>query len=142
MIGITYDKDTHGVFVRLRPGRYDESEEIRPGFVIDFDAAGEPIAIEFEDVRGFMNEQNLERIVRPRIRKGADLRAYRKRLGLTQEALAEMLEIPRNTIARWERDELAIEKVRLLELALAALTGHQGKTEIASTSPKAPRKKK
>lgn len=120
---IAYDKESHGFFMRLKPGDYVESEEITPGIVVDFDAAGEPIAIELEDVRGFMNEDRLERITQPRIRKGADLREYRERLGMTQEELADKLEIPRNTIARWERGELAIEKTRLLELALSALSG-------------------
>jgi DNA-binding XRE family transcriptional regulator len=134
MIGISYDKETHGVLIRLRPGRYETSEEITPGFVIDFDARGEPIAIEFEDVRGFMNEANLERIVRPRIQKGADLRTFRERLGLTQDALAGMLQLPRNTIARWERDEMEIEKPRLLELALAALTSQSEEPALATAA--------
>ena len=134
MIGISYDKETHGVLIRLRLGRYETSEEITPGFVIDFDARGEPIAIEFEDVRGFMNEVNLEKIVRPRIRKGADLRTFRERLGLTQDTLADMLQLPRNTIARWERDEMEIEKPRLLELALAALTSQSEQPTLATAA--------
>ena len=134
MIGISYDKETHGVLLRLRGGRYETSEEIRPGLVIDFDSEGEPIAIEFEDVRGFMNEANLEKIVRPRIRKGADLRTFRERIGLTQEALADALQLPRNTIARWERDEMAIEKRRLLELALAALASSSSGPSLATSA--------
>ena len=134
MIGISYDKETHGVLLRLRGGRYETSEEIRPGLVIDFDSEGEPIAIEFEDVRGFMNEANLEKIVRPRIRKGADLRTFRERIGRTQEALADALQLPRNTIARWERDEMAIEKRRLLELALAALASSSSGPSLATSA--------
>src|SRR5438067_1968447 len=35
-----------------------------------------------------------------------DLRDRREALGLSQEALAERLDVSRNTIARWERGEL------------------------------------
>lgn len=118
---IAYDKDTHGLFIRFGPGNYVESEEVSPGIVVDFDEAGNAIGLELEDVRGIVDEKMLERLTWPRIRSGADLRDFRERLGMTQEMLADLLEIPRNTIARWERDELAIEKLRLLELALASL---------------------
>ena len=37
--------------------------------------------------------------------KGAKLRERRLALGLSQQALADKLEVSRNTVARWERDE-------------------------------------
>jgi transcriptional regulator with XRE-family HTH domain len=52
---------------------------------------------------------------------GSELRTRRQALGWTQQALAERLGVPRNTIARWERGELRIEHERLLDLALEAL---------------------
>lgn len=50
---------------------------------------------------------------------GEELRTRRKRLGVTQTELAKMLGVTGNTIARWERDEVAPPS--LLGLALEAL---------------------
>jgi transcriptional regulator with XRE-family HTH domain len=36
---------------------------------------------------------------------GAKLRERRLALGLSQQGLADKLEVSRNTVARWERDE-------------------------------------
>ncbi|HEV7683137.1 MAG TPA: helix-turn-helix transcriptional regulator [Pyrinomonadaceae bacterium] len=36
---------------------------------------------------------------------GAKLRERRRALGLSQQSLADKLEVSRNTVARWERDE-------------------------------------
>ncbi len=52
--------------------------------------------------------------------KGGTLRRIRKRLGLTQAALAKRLGVRPNTVARWERNELPIREpiaklIRLLE---------------------------
>lgn len=38
---------------------------------------------------------------------GAKLRERRLALGLSQQGLADKLEVSRNTVARWERDEMA-----------------------------------
>jgi transcriptional regulator with XRE-family HTH domain len=47
---------------------------------------------------------------------GKEIRALRQKLGWTQAALAEALGVTSNTVARWERDEMAISEptVRLL----------------------------
>ncbi len=118
---IAYDKDTRGLYIRFASGTYVESEEVSPGVVIDFDSAGTPIALELEDVRGLVDEEILTKLTSPQIKRGADLREFRDRLGMTQELLATLLDIPKNTIARWEREELAIEKPRVLSLALASV---------------------
>lgn len=49
---------------------------------------------------------------------GEELRRTRKRLGLTQVALAERLGVASNTVARWERDELPVREpvARLIRL--------------------------
>ena len=39
--------------------------------------------------------------------KGAILRERRLALGLSQQGLADKLEVSRNTVARWEREEMA-----------------------------------
>ena len=51
---------------------------------------------------------------------GDQLRRIRKRLGLTQEVMAAKLGVSPNTVARWERNEVAISEpaARLARLTL------------------------
>jgi DNA-binding transcriptional regulator YiaG len=51
-----------------------------------------------------------------------ELKAMRFKLGLTQSQLADILQLPANTIARWERGELKIERPELLRLAIEHLS--------------------
>jgi transcriptional regulator with XRE-family HTH domain len=51
----------------------------------------------------------------------SELRKRRGMLGLSQGKLGERLGVPSNTIARWERGELAIEHPAMLRLALDRL---------------------
>ena len=118
---LAYDRPSRGLFIILADGRSTRSEDVAPGIVVDYDGAGKPVAIELEDVRGLVDEEALDQMTNPRIRTGEDLREYRERIGMSQEQLGQLLEIPRNTVARWERGEVAIEKRRMLELALRAL---------------------
>ena len=48
---------------------------------------------------------------------GSELRRLREQMGLTQGQLAEEVGVHKNTVARWERDELSIREstARLLE---------------------------
>jgi DNA-binding transcriptional regulator YiaG len=48
---------------------------------------------------------------------GRELLSIRQKLALTQAALAEAIGVTSNTVARWERDEMAISEpaARLLE---------------------------
>jgi DNA-binding transcriptional regulator YiaG len=48
------------------------------------------------------------------------IKAARMRLGLTQQQLAELLEVPKNTLARWERGVMKPVGATL-ELALKAI---------------------
>src|SRR5262245_6242180 len=50
-----------------------------------------------------------------------DLREQRSRLGMSQAALAAALGVARNTIARWERNELEIRHPELVQTALDRL---------------------
>jgi DNA-binding XRE family transcriptional regulator/uncharacterized protein YuzE len=119
---ISYDERSRGLLISFGdPNRYRESREIADGVVVDFDEDGKALAVELEDVAAVVDPREVGTLVRPRIKKGSDLRTFRDRLGLTQEQLSELIEIPRNTIARWEREELPIAKVRQLELALGAI---------------------
>lgn len=47
---IEYDQQADAMYIRLRAGNVDESEEIRPGVVYDYDADGKVLGIEMLDV--------------------------------------------------------------------------------------------
>jgi len=51
------------------------------------------------------------------VMSGRELRSIRQKLALTQAALAEAIGVTSNTVARWERGEMAISEpaARLLE---------------------------
>jgi transcriptional regulator with XRE-family HTH domain len=53
---------------------------------------------------------------------GKELRAIRARLRLTQVELAELVGVASNTVARWERDEMAMRerRARLIQGIYAA----------------------
>ena len=51
-----------------------------------------------------------------------ELREFRKQLALSQAGLAAVLEVPANTIARWERGVVTIRHPRVLRLALERLS--------------------
>lgn len=42
--------------------------------------------------------------------KGKELKAIRRRLGLSQAALAREIGVHANTVARWERDEIGMRE--------------------------------
>jgi len=52
--------------------------------------------------------------------KGDELRQIRDRLGWTQTEMAVRLGVTRNTVARWERDEVTIREpmARLIKLVV------------------------
>jgi transcriptional regulator with XRE-family HTH domain len=52
---------------------------------------------------------------------GDELRAERQARGLTQRQLAEALGVTTNTVARWERGEMAIKFPRMVAAVLAQL---------------------
>jgi transcriptional regulator with XRE-family HTH domain len=52
---------------------------------------------------------------------GAELKAWRHKLGLTQPQLANLTGIPRATISGWETGRLRITRPLLLQLALQTL---------------------
>ena len=47
---IEYDQQADAIYIRLRVGVVAESEEVRPGVVLDFDAQGQVLGIEMLDV--------------------------------------------------------------------------------------------
>lgn len=69
-----------------------------------------------------------------------DICSARKRLGLSQEKLAEALGVSRNTISRWERGEFnpTADKLAALERLLAQLEGRADAPEETSALKEAP----
>jgi transcriptional regulator with XRE-family HTH domain len=57
----------------------------------------------------------------PTTMTGPDLRRWRAEHGMSQAQLAHALDVPKDTISRWERDALGIRHGRILALALQAL---------------------
>jgi transcriptional regulator with XRE-family HTH domain len=55
------------------------------------------------------------------------LRERRKSLGLTQAALSILLDVSRNTVARWERGEVPILHPGMIERALTSFELEQQK---------------
>jgi transcriptional regulator with XRE-family HTH domain len=51
---------------------------------------------------------------------GAAVRSTRTLLGLTQAQFGERVGVQRNTVARWERDELAVGSTAAILIALLA----------------------
>jgi len=47
---IEYDQQADAIYIRLKAGTVAESEEVRPGVVLDFDADGKVLGIEMLDV--------------------------------------------------------------------------------------------
>jgi DNA-binding transcriptional regulator YiaG len=60
---------------------------------------------------------------------GVEIRAFREKLGWTQMALAEAIGVTSNTVARWERGEMAISEpaARLLQKIAAERRARSGK---------------
>ncbi len=52
---------------------------------------------------------------------GEGLKAFRLRMKMTQDEIADALGVANNTIARWERGERRIEHPQMLRLALERL---------------------
>ena len=47
---IEYDQQADAMYIRLRAGTVAESDEVRPGVVLDFDSNGRVLGIEMIDV--------------------------------------------------------------------------------------------
>jgi uncharacterized protein YuzE len=46
---VIYDKDTDTLSIILRAGKVAESDEVRPGLVLDYDKAGRLVSLELLD---------------------------------------------------------------------------------------------
>ena len=46
---VIYDKETDTLSIILRPGKVAESDEARPGLILDYDKAGRLVSLELLD---------------------------------------------------------------------------------------------
>jgi uncharacterized protein YuzE len=70
----SYDDEGDSLFICLREGEYDESEEIYDGFVIDFDKSGRPLNIDiYRDASKFVDIPQLLRSMAPEPEEGEQL---------------------------------------------------------------------
>jgi len=73
---------------------------------------------------------------------GMNIRTLRKKKNLTQEALAERLDVSRQTVAKWENDESLPDiqecrkMARILDVTLEQLSSDWTEEELLSLGPK------
>jgi uncharacterized protein YuzE len=48
-VKIRYDPEADALYIRLREGDIEESDQVAQGLIIDYDADGKPLAIELLD---------------------------------------------------------------------------------------------
>ena len=59
---VKVDKDDDALYFRLNENTIVESEEVRPGVILDFDANGAVVGVEFLGIKGKIPQQELSSI--------------------------------------------------------------------------------
>ena len=71
---VRYDEEADALYIKLREGEYHESNEIRDGFILDYDVNGNIIAIEILHASAYLNPAELStvnfEITRPLMKTG------------------------------------------------------------------------
>ncbi|MCD6141728.1 DUF2283 domain-containing protein [Candidatus Bipolaricaulota bacterium] len=71
---VRYDEETDALYIKLREGEYHESDEIRDGFILDYDVDGNIIAIEILNASAHLAPAELStvnfEITRPLLKTG------------------------------------------------------------------------
>ena len=57
---IQYDPQADALYIELREAAIEESDEIAKGFVVDYDAAGNPVAIEILDASRILGGREMK----------------------------------------------------------------------------------
>lgn len=57
---IQYDPEVDVLTIRLRDGKQQETDEVSPGMIVDFDAQGLPLSIEILNATRVLNREKLE----------------------------------------------------------------------------------
>jgi uncharacterized protein YuzE len=56
---IQYDPQSDALYIELRSGAIKESDEIAAGFIVDYDEAGNPVAIEILDASRVLGSREM-----------------------------------------------------------------------------------
>jgi len=59
---IKYDEEADALFIKLREGNYYESDEIKEGFVLDYDESGNIVAIEILNASNYIDPADLSTV--------------------------------------------------------------------------------
>jgi len=59
---IRYDEKADALYIRLRESKYYESDEIREGFILDYDKDGNIIGIEILDASSYLLPSELSSV--------------------------------------------------------------------------------
>jgi uncharacterized protein YuzE len=65
----TYDQEADAMYIKVNRGKYEVSEEIEEGIVLDFDKKGKIIGVEILNVRGRLRPNILKKLNHTRSRK-------------------------------------------------------------------------
>lgn len=59
---IRYDENSDILYIRLRETKYYESDEIKEGFILDYDREGNIIALEILDASAYLKPNELSAV--------------------------------------------------------------------------------
>lgn len=59
---IRYDEEVDALYIQLKKGKYYESDEIKDGFIVDYDKNGRIIGIEILDVSSYMLSKEIMKV--------------------------------------------------------------------------------
>ncbi len=54
---IKYDEEANVIYVRFKEGEIAESDKIKEGLIIDYDAKGNPLAIEILNAKDILSDK-------------------------------------------------------------------------------------
>lgn len=56
---VVYDESVDILYIRLREGTYEESDEVSAGVIVDYDTEGKPLAIEILNASALLGNTDL-----------------------------------------------------------------------------------
>ena len=59
---IRYDEKNDALYIRLREEKYYASDEVKDGFILDYDKMGNVIGIEILDAADYLNPEELSTV--------------------------------------------------------------------------------
>jgi len=59
---VRYDEEADALYIRLRKGEYYKSDEIKEGFILDYDADGNIVGIEILDASSNLSPSDLSTV--------------------------------------------------------------------------------